>query len=170
MNSELYFNGLPTGPDVRKLESKFDDMDALKGSTIQHEEIEAVLGIDRSQARYKTVVNVWRKKIARDSGIEIRGDLKEVVGIGYRVLSDSEQLQFGGELRMRAGRKIRRSHVAIANTNNDNLTPEERRIKEHGILAGRHIHAAIMESRKLMIEATAPQETTKRVIPEKAKP
>lgn len=162
--SQMYFGGLPTGPDIKKLETAFPDMLSLRGTNISHESIEAVLGIRRDSARYKTVCAVWRRKVSRDSGIEIRGDLPEIVGVGLRVLSDSEQLHFGGDLRGRAAKRIRRSHIVIGGTDDAKLTPEEKRIKDHGILAARHIHAAMMESRKFLPSMPEPEETPKRPV------
>jgi hypothetical protein len=153
MTDQLYFGGIPTGPEVRKLQEAFGNISDRKGTTIRHEDIEGIIDIPRDSNRYRTVINAWRRKVASESGVEIRGDLREVVGVGFRILSDSEQISFGVSLRNRGGKKIRHSHRAIFNTDDKNLSAEERRIKEHGILAARHIHAAIVESRRFLPSA-----------------
>lgn len=85
--SKAYFGGLPTQPDVNRLNEAF----ALKvGDEIRHEQIEAVLGVSRNSNRYRTVTNAWRNN-RRMYGLE----LGSVTGVGFRVLDPAERIDRG---------------------------------------------------------------------------
>lgn len=160
-NSREYFGGLPTGPDVRKLQEHFPDMESRIGSVITHEEIETVIGIKRDQARYKTIVTAWRKRIAKDSNgrVQIRGDLREYVGIGFRVLNDSEMVEFHTDLKQSMTRKGRRAYIVLVNSDESKLTDEQKRIRNHGLHAMKMIQTAIVESRKFLPEPPKPPQS-----------
>jgi hypothetical protein len=154
--AQEYFGGLPTDPEVRKLRERFPDMESLKGMTITHEEIEVTINLRRDHDRYHTVTTAWRKRVAKDTGIIIRGDWPETIGIGFRVLSDSEMLRFSVDRRKRGGRMIRSSHIALANIDDSKLTDEERRLRQHGLHAVKMIHTAIIEARRFIPEPPKP--------------
>ena len=149
---EPFFGGLPTGPDVRKLQEHFPDLESRLGITIPHEEIEKVLGLKRHETRYKVVVMAWRKRLAQDSNgrVQIRGDLREVVGIGFRVLNDSEMVQFHSDLKRGMTRKGRRAYIVLANTDDAHLTDDEKRVRAHGLHAMKMIQTAMIESRRFV--------------------
>ena len=151
-NAQNYFGGLPTGPDVRKLQEHFPDMESRLGTTIPHEEIEKVLNLKRHETRYKVVTMAWRKRLAQDSNgrIQIRGDLREIIGIGFRVLNDSEMIQFHSDLRHGMTRKGRKAYVVLANTDEANLSEDEKRVRSHGLHAMKMIQSAIIESRRFI--------------------
>lgn len=154
--SELYFGGLPTDPEVRRLREAFPDVLALRGTTIEHSQIEAIIGEKRTTNRYRSITTAWRRRVRKETGVEIRGDMPEIVGVGFRILSDGEQVTFSIDLRQRGARKIRHSHVALANVDSAKLTEEERRVRDHGLHAAKMIHTAIVESRKYLPEAPKP--------------
>jgi len=157
--ANIFIRGLPTDLEVRKLTEHFTDIHKLRGMTIKHEELERVTGLKRDTNRYRTVITRWRKRVTRETGIELRGDLRADIGIGIRVLSASEQLEFSGDLDHRAGSRIRHSHRAVANIDDSDLTEEERRTKDHRILAARHVYQAMIESRKFPVSLPAPPES-----------
>lgn len=150
--AQEYFGGLPTDPEVRKLREHFGDMQKLRGTTISHEDIEKVIGVKREDNRYKTITNAWRKRIRKETGVEIRGDLAEVIGIGFRVLTDGEQVTFSTDLRQRGAKRIRHSHIALANTDEEKLTDEQKRERAHGLHAAKMLHTALIESRRFLPE------------------
>lgn len=84
---KLFFGGLPTEIDVRKLEALGD---LPVGREISHEEIEALLELDRNAGRYHSVTGAWRKAKLRD-GTEIGA----VSGVGFRVLNEVERVDGG---------------------------------------------------------------------------
>ncbi len=162
MNSELYFGGLPTEPEIKKLEALFPDIAGMRGTTIPHEIIEEALKLSRDSSRYRTITMAWRKKIYKACGVGIRGDLREIVGVGFRVLSDSEQTAYGVDVGYRGARMNRRGHSLLANTDDSKLTEQEKLTKQHGMLRAAHIHSAYIESRRFLPKvSTLPEVMTR---------
>lgn len=105
--SKAYFGGVPTALDVRRLEEHFGDL--KPEAEITHEEVEQIIGVNRTEHRYRTVTNAWRKHMLTQSNIEIGA----VNGIGFRVLSDAERVaggikgfQSGTKKQLRAVRRV----------------------------------------------------------------
>jgi hypothetical protein len=145
-----YFGGLPTGPEVKKLEEAFPEMEKRRGTTILHEDIEAVLRLPRTESRYKTVVNAWRSKVRREHGIDIRGDLPEVIGVGYRVLAHVEQAQFGNTRTRWGTRQIGRAQVSMAYVDQSVLPADVKRQLEHDQMVVAKLRTAYLESRRFV--------------------
>jgi hypothetical protein len=79
-------NGIPYGPDVRKLEEAFPSPD--EDQIIRHGELEALLKIPSKTSRYYGVVNGWRKKLRNDRNI----DSEWIHGIGLKILNPADRL------------------------------------------------------------------------------
>lgn len=156
MVTQLYFGGLPTGPELRKLHEAFPDLASLRGTMITHEQLEPIVGAIRKSNRYRTILSRWRKQIEKATGIVIDGT-GEAQGVGFMVLADSDQVHFGVNKRKQAQRKIRRWHSSVANVNEEKLTSEERRIREHEMFAAGKIHAALMETRRPIPRIAPPE-------------
>lgn len=58
---KVFFGGLPTAIDVKKLEDRFGVPE--EGTLIRHADIEACIGVKWRTPRYTTVLNAWRKKL-----------------------------------------------------------------------------------------------------------
>ena|SRR5436190_372613 len=123
------------------------------------DELETALGIPRTENRFKTVQHGWRRKLKKERGIWTRGDLPEAVGIGFKVLTHDEQVSFAGNRYRQAGRRIVDGYGAAANADELKLSPESAKQRDHLILAGRHLHSALIESRRFIPKATIPPET-----------
>lgn len=111
MGMKLMMFGIPTGPDVRKLEDAFGK--PLAGAEVSHEQIEEVLGVKRTTSRYKTVTLAWRKQLRTQHNI----DLEAVPGTGFRSLTDAERVGAGVK-GARAGvkkvvRSVKRSDAVV---------------------------------------------------------
>ena len=101
--SKMFFGGMPTGPDVRKLMKAFAALS--EGDEITHESVESVLEIVRRDSRYKTVTTAWRRQLLKDRNIE----LAAIANIGFRALTPSERVS-GAVAGIRYGvRKVARS-------------------------------------------------------------
>src|SRR5262245_59468030 len=133
-----------TRPELLKLEGRFGDVESLRGTILRFDDIEEVLQLERSSNRFRTVMAAWRKHLKADRGIWTRGDVEDAVGIGIRVLTHEEQVQFSRTRYKQAGRRIVDGHSAAANTNDDKLSEPAKKEKDHLILAGRHLHAAVI--------------------------
>lgn len=144
-NATLFFAGLPTGPDVRKLETAFPDVLSMRGQVILHEQIEQILGHKRTESRYRTVFSAWRRKVERETGVVITG-----IGVagGFRVLADGEQVSFGVRQRVSAARKIKRAWTVISAVDSNKLSAQESAVRDHEMRAAAKINAAMIEARK----------------------
>ena len=162
MNGQkLYFGGLPTEPQVRKLDEAFQNIAQVRGTTIPHEQIEEIIKEKRGSFRYKTITNRWRKRIEARTGIVISGR-GEAVRVGFRVLLDGEQLDFGISERKGAGRKIRRWHSTISSIDSKKLTAAQQTIQEHEMLSAARLHLVMVEIRKKQITTSSLPETAQR--------
>lgn len=79
--SKAFFGGMPTGFDVTKLIDAFGDR--TEGAQITHDEIESVIGVERTENRYRAITGAWRRKMLADSNI----DIGAINGIGFEVRS-----------------------------------------------------------------------------------
>lgn len=84
--SKLFFGGIPTAPDVKKLREAFTDV--KEGTDFDHEQIAAILGLDPRTSRYRSVTTAWRKEMLTQHNIEIAA----VATIGFRALTGAERL------------------------------------------------------------------------------
>jgi len=84
-DGNVFFGGVPTEPDVRKLVDRFGTPEP---GIIAHEDVEAVLGHGRLTSRYRTVVWVWRRRLFRQSNIDMIAE----PGVGFRVLTSGERV------------------------------------------------------------------------------
>lgn len=141
-----YFGGLPTGPEVKKLRAAFPKIEELRGSMIEHGQLEEILGYSRGCNRYRTVVMAWRKAVERETGVVISGI--QARGEGFMVLPDGEQVSFGVRERKAAGRKIRRAFSVIQSTDAAKLSDQEKAVRRHELLFVGKMHAMLAEARK----------------------
>lgn len=164
MLSTLRFRGVSTDPQVRRLMEHYSDIQALRGTTIPHEDIESVIGERQESNRYRTITNRWRKQVERQTGVVISGR-GEAQGVGFRVLTDSEQLGFGVGQRVSAGRRIRRWHTSVSNTDAANLLPAEKVARDFEIAAAAKLYVVMAEVRRELPAKTAPPEQQARPQP-----
>jgi len=80
-------NGIPYGPDVRKLEEAFPTPD--EDQVIRHSEFEALIKIPAKTNRYYGVVNAWRRRLRNDRNI----DSEWIHGIGLKFLNPADRLK-----------------------------------------------------------------------------
>ena len=148
-DNNIFTGGVPTGPQVRKLEAAFPDVESIRGDVLKHDVIEEIIGEKRGTSRYRTITAAWRRKVEIATGIVIDGR-GEALNIGFRVLTDGDQVGFGVDQRRYGTRRIKRGHTAIARTNVAHLTPQEKAIRTHELIWEAKINYALAAaSRKL---------------------
>lgn len=54
----LFFGGMPTGPDVKKLNDRWPE--PKQGDRFSYSEIERTIGISRNEGRFHSITNAWR--------------------------------------------------------------------------------------------------------------
>jgi hypothetical protein len=83
---ELYFGGVPVGPDVDRLDVEYQEL--THEQVLTHEELSGAIGYSIKSSRYRTVVTAWRKRLFDERGIE----LQAVRGLGLRVMTNSQRI------------------------------------------------------------------------------
>ena len=141
----LIFNaGVPTAPDVTRLEEAFPDLP--DGKLIQWDEMETVLHFTKTDSRFRTVVGAWRKKLERERNII----LGAVAGVGLEVLTREQRCEVGGSKLKRGIRSVKRGGAVILKTDRTGLPDEVCRAADHVVrLSAMITQTAATEAKKL---------------------
>lgn len=121
--SQVFFGGVPTDPDIQALRARWPESGLSVGMVIPFDEIEALLRMRRSDCRFKTVTNRWRKVIENGTGTIILGSER---GIGFRVLSNSQKLDLGNQKFASAVKSSRRAFEITGRVDVKTATDEEK--------------------------------------------
>ena len=156
MGNKLFFGGIPTTSDVRKLAAAFG-VPAI-GDEIAHDEMAATLGIAKTSNRYTGVVSAWRKLLRRDHNIEMGA----VMGYGLRALNPDERISASIKgIRQGARKQIRSVRLSDSTVTDDPLL-----VKKQGLM--RQYGAAMMTEANTMfrqLEPPKPAEQQPRRLP-----
>jgi hypothetical protein len=143
-NNLIFSAGVPTGPDVDRLIAKFGTPE--EGTVVPYREIVAVLGVKRGSGRWMSVIEAWKKKLRRESNIE----LKAVVNVGFECLDPHKRVDYAGSKYKGGLRAITRSADLARNTRPQALTQRELRVQTHLIMVAAAIQlAAATEAKKI---------------------
>lgn len=82
----IFRGGIPTEPDVKKLLDAFADI--AVDAQVTHEEVEAVLGLNRQDNRYRSITTAWREHLLEHENKQVGA----VAGIGFRVFSSKDRV------------------------------------------------------------------------------
>lgn len=125
MGTVSFFRGIPTAPDVKRLDDAFATL--KPGQRLAWAELASVVGENPTSHRFKTIVFQWRRKLDRDRNIilgAVRGEGLEVLdGHGRAV-----HVGFGFKAGMR---KIGRAASVASRTDVVKLEAADRRVIEH---------------------------------------
>ena len=146
--SKLYFGGMPTDIEVRKLNEKFPAKDLREGDVITHDDIEDVTGLNRRINRYRTVTRRWRKLLERDHGI-ITGCKPE----GFKVMDDGEKVKLSSSKLRTSARMARRSYVVASKIDPSKLKYEEREEYDFNVRRS----CAVLQAAKLKSKVSLPE-------------
>lgn len=125
-DAKLFFGGVPTAPDVDKLNEAFPDL-VRNGRILTHQEIEVASGLVYGTNRYQTVVQAWRKRLAK-KGIILSG--RKAKGKGYAVLTGDQIVDYAQEKIQHAGRKVKHAVIAVSHVPDNELSTERRRYRD----------------------------------------
>lgn len=125
MSSSIHFAGVPTKPDVDRMQSVFGVPD--EGRLITYEEIEQVIGCKYRSNRFTSVVNAWRKSLESKHQVILGCD----PGKGVYRLNPDDRLDLSGS-KLRSGfRSVGKSGRIVAFTERARLSPENQRAADH---------------------------------------
>ena len=125
--ANLYFGGIPTEPDVKKLRAAYAE--PKDGDLITYEDVEELLAVNHrtQRARWQAITNRWRRLHEHETGQVIGCE----PGVGFKALRDGEKLEAGvGKVR-HVFKTVRRARVLVGLTNKAKLTAEDRRRMDH---------------------------------------
>lgn len=153
---KVFFGGVPTGADVRKLIDAFGT--PAPGDQIGHDEIAQVIGVDRKSARYRTVTLAWRKELLTRHNT----DLACVSGEGYRALTDAERVAAGLKGTRYGMRKIVRGikRVDVVRTDDPVLLQKQEVARRMGAVLTQSFNEQVRS-----LEPPRPAEQQPRVVP-----
>lgn len=84
-NGKMFFGGIPTEPDVKRLLAAFPEI--VPDALIPYESVEKVLGTTRPTGRFRTITTAWRKRLEREQNFI----LVAVAGQGFRRLTEQDR-------------------------------------------------------------------------------
>lgn len=85
--SKVFFGGVPTDGDVKRLLEAFPDIGP--GDAISYVQVAEVIGVKHGSSRFRTVTNAWRKTVMRTQNFV----LEAVPGEGFRRQTELERSQ-----------------------------------------------------------------------------
>lgn len=92
--------------DVQLLLGRFRDL-LPDGRTIEHQEIEKLLQMSKSNARYQTVTKKWRDIVFHEQHVFLDG--RSAFGEGFKALTPEEMIRFSHREVRSVGRKLRKA-------------------------------------------------------------
>jgi len=108
MSKHMFFGGVPTAPDVKRIE------DALgvpkEGTTIAWKHLEGIILCARTEYRFSSVVTAWRKKLEREHSVLMIAE----AGTGLKAATPDERIDWSAR-KVKAGRRaiVRGASVAL---------------------------------------------------------
>ena len=86
-DKELFFGGVPVGPDVDALDMAFPDL--KHDQILTHDEVSSVVDYPWRSSRYRTVLSAWRKRLFEERQIE----LQAIRSVGLKVMTNTERVE-----------------------------------------------------------------------------
>lgn len=128
----LFVGGIPTAPDVERLEQRFGV--PKEGEFVPYKALAEVIGMHdpddkagiartRASSRFNTVVHAWRNKLRRQYNVE----MKAVPGEGYQVETPSERITDSARRTKLGLRQVNRAANKAARTDRERLSDGERK-------------------------------------------
>lgn len=109
-----------TDADVQLLLMAFPDL-LPDGRRITHEQLAAVLRMQKLVSRYRTVVNRWRRIVFHERRVFLDGRIGD--GTGFIALTPDNMVRFSNREVRSAGRKLKKA-IAVASAPHDDELSE----------------------------------------------
>lgn len=138
----LYFGGVPTDIDLKRLDDAFGVPEI--GTIITHEDIENVIMVKWKSHRYATVTTRWRKMLERDHAVLMTA----IKGEGYKAANARERVETASNKLGYGKRMIGRAVGIAARTDTRKLSQEVRGVCEHVKNIGQMIRQSISTAPK----------------------
>lgn len=130
-----------------------------RGDTLTHEAITEAIGLKPYEGRWVYILKRAFDRIERDRGITLRAE----IGVGYRLLTNQEQLTEEPQRRTRrANRQLRRGRLSVVRLPVHGLTVHQRRIQAANLERLRESERELRKSLKDQAEQARPTPTIAR--------
>jgi hypothetical protein len=139
--------GATTEPEVNALLDKFGT--PAPNQQIKYAEIEEVIGIKWDQRRWKTITQVWRKKLEKNHNVILKPVFR---GEAFQCLNDSGRINLGVTYLNGGLDKIVRGSEVVIKTPRQSLTDEEKRLADHILKCAANFRLAAIISEKSEIK------------------
>lgn len=134
--SKLFFGGMPTEPDVKKLKEKFKTLD--EGTLISYKAVSKVIGEPKGSCRFMSVTHQWRKQLFVEKNILLTCVMNE----GYLVSDPSTRVRVGVHYKNKSIRDAKSSGRILIGTDTSRLSADEKRTWDRTLLSTSNIIAA----------------------------
>lgn len=146
MGKQRVVFGVPTTVEVQLLLDTFGI--PARGSMIRYDEVERLLGMERSKTRFRTVTSAWRTAIFRDHGVASFCQRN----IGFSFCSPPEQIDESSRGLVQGLRRVSKAVKKAARTPREALSPNETRKLDHTHTIGSVVlqHAARLNTASVL--------------------
>ena len=149
----LYFGGVPTEPEVRRLRDEYPDASLTPGSTIDYAEVAELIHSPARSHRFNTVCHRWRRQVEQETGTIIGADKGKFI-----VLDDPDKADLAGAKLRHAVRSARRSATVACRVDRKRLDePGRDRLDHVTMIAARLQETARLASRTQLPRLTEQQ-------------
>lgn len=143
-------NGVPYGPDVRKLEETYPSPD--EDSIIRSDEFESLLKIPQKTPRFYGVINTWRKRLRAERNI----DSEWIQGVGVKILNPADRLKVSEGNVKRGIRQTGRAFRRLGIVPRDRLDAIGQARYDHAILVASKLAQAGRDAKRELAIDLAP--------------
>ena len=151
-NGRVYFSGVPTEPDVKKLLDAYNVEDMIPGFKMDYAEVSRIIGSNKEASRWRTVTTAWRRRLEKDRNIFIGCNPEKKC---FYVLSEGGKVELSGSKLRSATVAAKRSFEVSNCVDTKKLSDDERRKHEfYSMKSGVMIAAGQLSSKKMIMPET----------------
>jgi len=147
--------GMSTDKELEKLTEAYQEPKV--GDLYTDDELTEIIGIEREEARHRTVIERWKKYLFKMKNVV----LKREKMIGYSVATPDERLDIGVNHKRRASRQVRKATKIIGSTNVAEISENLRSAYNHHLQWAQRTLQAELEEKRAM-KMLPPREVSKR--------
>lgn len=130
------FGGIPTDIDVRRLQEQFGI--PKPGEVVSYAAISECIGNSKTESRFWSVTNAWRKQLFRENNLVTEAIRNE----GFEFLDAHKRVGHSVGKFKQGLRRVSKASMVAASTDRRDLTPEENRVCDHIQNTGAQIRLA----------------------------
>lgn len=146
----LVVNGIPYGPDIRKLEESFPN--PQEDQVITSDDFEKIIRVEQKTGRFYGVINAWRRRMRAERNI----DSEWVQGVGVKILNPADRLKVSeGDIK-HGIRKTGRAYRRLAVTPRERLDTVGQQRYDHQLQVASKLIIAGREAKKELAIDLAP--------------